>query len=346
MIDRVFKDIKQNGKTLIIAEAGVNHNGQLKLAKRLVDVASDAGADAVKFQTFDAHEMVSSKARSAAYQVANKDKPGSQLRLLESLQLSYSDHQAIKKHCEYKGIQFISSPFGIKSVDLLEDVGVVVYKIASGEITNLPLIEYVAKRKRPVLLSTGMADAGEIADAVDLLKKNGCKEIAILHCVSAYPAGFGELNLNAIRTLSDAFGMPVGFSDHTLGTHASIAAIAMGARVIEKHFTLDKSMEGPDHKASLDPDELNDLVVSVRELEDSFGDGIKRPQESELEIMNVVRKSCVAARDINKGEMISNDLVAIKRPGTGIAPRFKSALVGRIAKADIAEDEVFTWEMF
>lgn len=330
----------------IIAEAGVNHNGYLDIAKRLVDEAVKAGADAVKFQTFIPEQVVAKGAARASYQQANM--PGhqeQQLEMIRRLALSDEEFRELKIYCDRAGIMFLSTPFDNYSVDLLDRLGVPLFKIASGELPNLPFLKYVASKGRPLILSTGMATLGEVEEALETLQNSGARGITLLHCTTNYPAPFEEVNLKAMQTLRQAFGLPVGYSDHTPGIEVAVAAAALGACVIEKHFTLDRNMEGPDHKASLEPDELAAMVRAVRNVEKALGDGFKRPGPGEREIMRVARRSLVAAVDIAAGEIITREKLVIKRPGTGIPPKMWDVVVGRRARLDIVADTVLTWEM-
>lgn len=345
-------------KVFIIAEAGVNHNGDLALAYRLVDAAKKAGADAVKFQTFKAENVVSKTAEKAEYQKKTTDAAESQFEMIKKLELSFEDFGKIKKYCDKKGIVFVSTPFSYESVDFLESL-VPLYKIGSGEITNLPFLKYVARKGKPIILSTGMSTLGEVEEAINtIINANPSFFIStthypssithhpliLLHCISNYPANFEDVNLKAMLTLKEAFKLPVGYSDHTLGIEISISAVALGAKVIEKHFTLDKNLPGPDDKASLEPQELTQMVVAIRNVEKSLGNEIKRPAQDELEVMKVVRRSLIAARDIRAGEVVKESDIAIKRPGTGILPKFKEIVIGMRPTRDIKKDEPFNWE--
>lgn len=329
----------------IIAEAGVNHNGDLKLAYRMIDAAKSAGADAVKFQTFITENVVTKTAEKADYQKKVLGRDGSQYEMIKSLELSHADFQKLSEYAHEKKILFLSSPFDFSSVDFLDQTGVSLFKIPSGEITNIPFIKHIASKKRPVILSTGMATLGEIERAVNVLKNSGIADISLLHCVTSYPAKATDLNLEVIRTLQCTFRLPVGFSDHSIGKTASIAAVAMGAVIIEKHFTLDKSLPGPDHSASASVDELTSLISEIRVLESAIGDGIKRLSPEEEKIKQIARRSLVAGTDIEKGSWLSSDLIAIKRPGTGIAPIFYETIRDRRVKKDIKKDTVITWDM-
>ncbi len=328
----------------VIAEAGVNHNGSLEVAKQLVETARKAGADAVKFQTFRAEALVSRKARKAAYQRRETDAGESQFAMLKRLELDTAEHRELMAHCRQIGIVFLSSPFDNSSVDLLEELGVERFKLGSGELTNLPLLMHVAKKARPIILSTGMATLGEVEAALEVISNNGSPEVTLLHCVTEYPAPVEQVNLRAMLTLRDAFGLPVGYSDHTQGTEVAIAAVALGARVIEKHFTLDRHMQGPDHKASLEPDELAAMVRAIRRICRALGDGIKRPAPCEIANIPIARKSVVAARAIRRGEIISNEDLVIKRPGYGVSPGEVEKIIGRRVAVDLRPDDVITWE--
>ena len=338
------KYIKKN-RVFIIAEAGVNHNGNLSLAKRLVDVAKEAGCDAVKFQTFKADQLVSKHAGLAEYQKKDRG-PGSknQYELIRKLELSFEQFRELKVYCDQKEIIFLSTPFDFESADRLTQLRVPIFKLSSGEITNVPFLEYVAKKGKPIILSTGMSSLAEVKGAVKAIYHCRNKNLVLLHCTTQYPTPFSEVNLRAMDTLSKVFNIPVGYSDHTLGIEVAVAAVARGASVIEKHFTLDRNLSGPDHKASLEPEELKEMVTSIRNIEKSLGDGIKKPAECEQKNIAIVRKSLVAARRISKGELITNDHVAIKRPGYGIAPENLSKVIGLKARIDIDEDEVFQWK--
>lgn len=324
----------------IIAEAGVNHNGDVKLAKELIDAAKNAGADAVKFQTFKAESLVSKVAQKADYQKQATRTNESQLEMLTKLELSYSDFKDLRNHCHEKEILFLSSPFDFDSIDFLESLEMPIYKVPSGEITNLPYLIKIASTGKPVIMSTGMSDLDEVGLALTVLRDYGAGKITLLHCNTQYPTPFEDANIKAMLTLKERFGFAVGYSDHTLGIEAPIAAIALGASVIEKHFTLDKSMEGPDHKASLDPQELKVMVTSIRNIEVALGDGIKRVSESENPNKEVARKSIVAKRDIVKGEIFTEYNLTVKRPGHGISAVKWFEVLGTKAARDFFEDEL------
>lgn len=329
----------------IIAEAGVNHNGSLELAKKLVDIAAEARADAVKFQTFRTENMITTGAEKAKYQRESGVDGESQFDMLKKLELSAQEFRELSDYCHKKGIMFLSSPFDMEGVDLLAELDVPVFKIASGEITNFPLLRRISEKRKPIILSTGMSLLEEVSEAVELLKQSGARDIILLHCTSEYPVKFEDVNLMAMKTMKDAFGLPVGFSDHTPGIVAPIAAAALGACVVEKHFTIDKSLPGPDHKASLNPVELRQMVEGIRNVEKALGDGKKVPREGEKEIRKVARKSIVAARQMRKGERITEETLTVKRPGTGIEPKKMGLVVGKIARRNIEKDEIISLEM-
>lgn len=328
--------------TLIIAEAGVNHNGELSVAKRLIDVAAEAGADLVKFQTFSADRLVTASAQKAGYQAANCGSAGSQQAMLRSLELTPAMHRELLEHCKLRGIAFFSTAFDIESLDLLAGLGLDRFKIPSGEITNLPYLRHVGRFGKPVIMSTGMATMDEIAAALAVLEAAGAARdrITVLHCNSHYPTPMADVNLRAMLAIRDRFGLKVGYSDHTLGIEVAIAAVALGASVIEKHFTLDRNMSGPDHKASLEPTELAAMVAAIRHVEQALGDGVKRPSASELPNRAVARKSLVALRAIRKGEPFSAGNIAAKRPGTGLSPMTFDEVLGRQAPRDFVADEL------
>ncbi|MBF0216011.1 MAG: N-acetylneuraminate synthase [Candidatus Omnitrophica bacterium] len=328
-------------KVFIIAEAGINHNGDLALAKRMIDIAAESGADAVKFQAFIASRIVTSSASKAPYQTKTVGKAISQLDMLKKYEFGRSEFAALKKYCDRKKIMFLAAPFDTDSLAMLISQGLEVIKIPSGEITDLPLLRAVGKLGKKIIMSTGMADMGEIKAAMDVLTFAGTarKDITLLHCRTEYPAPFNELDLKAMLTMRDVFGVKVGFSDHTLGLEASVAAVALGAEVIEKHFTFDKKMKGPDHKASLDQKELGALVRSIRNIEKAIGDGVKRSTRGELLNKSHARKSIVAAKDIKKNEIFANSNITVKRPGTGLSPVAWDTVIGKSAKRDFMKDE-------
>lgn len=327
----------------IIAEAGVNHNGSLDLALDLVTRARECGADAVKFQTFKAEHLVTRDAASAAYQKRAVPDASSQYDILKALELSEDDFVKIQSHCRAVGIEFLSSPFDEDSAGFLDRLGMRLFKVPSGEITNTPLLEAIGRFGKPVILSTGMSWLSEIEAAINALSLAGAGEIMLLHCVTEYPAPYDQINLSAIQTLAMAFGLRVGYSDHTAGLEIPIAAVAMGATLIEKHFTLDTAMPGPDHSASLPPEDFQCLVESIRHVERARGDGRKRPASCEIPNLEVVRKSITASRSIAAGEVITRSHLTLKRPGSGLAPLWLNAVVGRYARRSIAADELIDW---
>lgn len=329
----------------IIAEAGVNHNGDISLAKQLVEVAAKAGADAVKFQTFKAENVVTRTASKAEYQREVTDITHSQLEMLKRLELSEQGFAELKDYCDQRDILFMSTPHDQESVDFLDQLGVSLFKIGSGDITNIPHLQHIARKGKPVILSTGVSTLGEVEEAVETILAAGNEKLILLHCVSSYPASAEDCNLRAMQTLENAFKLPVGFSDHTLGIEVSLAAVALGACVIEKHFTLDRTLPGPDHQASLEPAELNQLIQGIRTVEKALGNGLKRPSPEELRNRAVIRKSLVAACHIPAGTIIRDYMIKIKRPGTGLAPKFKVEVIGRRARVDIAEDQLIEWGM-
>lgn len=328
------------GHVCIIAEAGVNHNGDIKLAKKMVDVAKQAGVDYIKFQTFFPEKLVSKYAQKAKYQKENTNSDESQLKMLQKVALSKSEFKQLKEYCSEVGIGFISTPFDDDSINFLEEFDMDFWKIPSGEITNLPYLEKIANTGRKVIMSTGMCEVEEILNAISVLENNGTNDIVLLHCNTQYPTPYEDVNLKAMYAIEKATGKPVGYSDHTQGIEVPIAAVAMGAVVIEKHFTLDKGMDGPDHKASLEPDELTQMVSSIRKIEKALGDGKKEPSESEKENINVARKSIVASKTIKKGTVFSEDNITVKRPGNGISPMRWYDVIGQTAMRDYEEDEM------
>ena len=329
-------------RTFIIAEAGVNHNGSVETARRMIDVAAAAGVDAVKFQTFSAENVVSIFAPKAQYQKETTDKDESQLQMIKRLELDMDSHSQLIDYCRDRGVAFLSSAFDLESIDVLNNLGLEIFKIPSGEITNLPYLRKIGSLKKKVILSTGMADLDEIRAALDILAGAGTQkeDVTVLHCNTQYPTPIEDANLRAMATIRDTFGVRVGYSDHTVGFEAVIGAVALGATVIEKHFTLDRNMEGPDHKASVEPDELEAMVKAIRNVEMALGDGIKRASESELENKLIVRKSIVAAREVEAGEVLTEANLAVKRPGTGISPTEWDAVLGKDAKRKFVKDEL------
>lgn len=330
--------------TLIIAEAGVNHNGSIELAKQLIDKAAESGVDYVKFQTFKSEKLVSKEARQAEYQKNNigADGDGSQYSMLKKLELSVEDHHVLIEHCKQRGIRFFSTAFDLESIDFLSSLNLGLWKIPSGEITNYPFLVKIAKWNEPVVLSTGMSTMEDIEAAINVLTSNGLdkEKLSVLHCNTEYPTPFVDVNLKAMLEIRDRFGVRVGYSDHTKGIEVPIAAVAIGATIIEKHFTLDRNLPGPDHKASLEPDELKNMVSCIRNIEKALGDGKKHVSLSEGKNMSVVRKSIVAACPIKKGDVFTKENLAVKRPGTGISPMKWPEVIGKVATRDYSEDDL------
>lgn len=326
----------------IIAEAGVNHNGSIELAKKLIDAAVKAGADAVKFQTFKAEHLVSKNAQKAEYQKDTTDAQESQFDMIKKLELDVETHKELMAYCNSRNIMFLSTPFDHDSIELLNDLGLEVFKIPSGEITNLPYLRHIGRLKKRVILSTGMANMDEIKDALDVLTTAGTKKenITVLHANTMYPTPMEDVNLRAMITIRDTFGVACGYSDHTLGIEVDIAAVALGATCIEKHFTLDKNMDGPDHKASLEPDELVAMVKSIRNIESALGSSEKSPSKSERPNMAVARKSIVAKTEIKKGEYLSENNLCVKRPGNGISPMKWDKILGTVATKSYKKDDL------
>lgn len=327
-------------KIFIIAEAGVNHNGDIEIAKKLVDEAALAGADAIKFQTFKAENLVCKNASKAEYQLETTNKAESQFDMLKKLELTPEMHVHLIEHCKKRNIMFLSTPFDIDSLHFLVVCGVDIIKIPSGEITNYPLLREVGKTGKKVILSSGMGTLEETESAVKVLTENGCMDITVLHCNTEYPTPYQDVNLKAMLTIKERLGVGVGYSDHTLGIEIPIAAAALGAEVIEKHFTLDKKMEGPDHKASLEPDELQAMVKAIRNIELALGDGEKKPSESEKKNIDIARKSIVARCDISKGETYTEENLTTKRPGKGISPMRWNEIIGQKAIRNFSADEL------
>ncbi|MCI0645000.1 MAG: N-acetylneuraminate synthase [Chloroflexi bacterium] len=329
----------------VIAEAGVNHNGDLALAKKLVDAAVAARADAVKFQTFKAEKLISSHAPKAAYQQETTGAEESQLAMVKRLEMPYAAFRELYDYCRRQGILFMSTPFDEESADFLAGLGMAVFKAPSGEVTNLPFLAHVAAKGRPLILSTGMSYLGEVETAVRIIEATGNNDLVLLHCVSNYPADPADANLRAMQTLAAAFDRPVGYSDHTLGTEVALAAVALGACVIEKHFTLDRELPGPDHRASLEPEELAAMVRGIRIVERALGHGRKEPTASEANTADVARRSLVAAGDIAAGAVLTEEMIAIKRPGTGLPPAMRPYLVGRRARVAIPAGTLLTLDV-
>lgn len=329
----------------IIAEAGVNHNGDMDMARQLIDAAVAAGADAVKFQTFRADKLTTRHAPKANYQLQTTSGEESQQEMLRRLELSESQHRELIAHCAWHGILFLSTPFDEESADLLESLEVAAFKIPSGEITNLPFLEHLARKNKPIILSTGMSHLVEVEAAVTTLRTGGQQALALLHCVSNYPAAPADCNLRAMDTMSAALHVPVGYSDHTEGIEVCLAAVARGACIIEKHLTLNRLLPGPDHRASSEPEELARLIHSVRHVEEALGHGRKEPAASEANTAAVARKSLVAARDMPAGTRLTRELIAIKRPGTGLSPALLDQVVGKTLRKDVRESNLLTWEI-
>jgi N,N'-diacetyllegionaminate synthase len=336
-------------RTLIIAEAGVNHNGSIELAKKLIDVAADAKVDYVKFQTFKTENLVSKTAKKAEYQIKNiDDNDDSQFAMLKKLELDLDTHKLLIDYCNSRNIKFLSTAFDLESIDMLNELGIDLFKIPSGEITNYPYLQKIGRSGKPVIISTGMANLADIEAAIEVLTNAGVPriEIMVLHCNTDYPTPMADVNLKAMLSIKEAFQVPVGYSDHTLGIEIPIAAVAMGGVCIEKHFTLDKNMEGPDHVASLDPAELKAMVSAIRNIEAAFGDGIKRPSPSEEKNKAIVRKSIHLAVNVKKGEMITADKIISKRPAGGISPMLWEDVCGTVATRDLEADSQLKWEDF
>ena len=339
------KIIGKNQPCFIIAEAGVNHNGDIETARKLIKEASLAGADAVKFQTFKSENLVTSKAPKADYQLKTTDKKESQLDMLKKLEIPKKEYPSLIECCKDEGICFLSTPFDEESSDLLEELNIEAFKIPSGEITNIPLLVHIAKKNKPMIISTGMSNLGEVEKCVQIMEEIHNEKFVLLHCTTDYPADFSEVNLKAMKTMHNAFGVSVGYSDHTPGIEVSIAAVTLGACVIEKHFTLDCNMPGPDHKASIEPLELKFLIKSIRNVEKAIGNGRKQPTISEAKTSKIARKSLVASKDIPKDTVLERNMIVCKRPGTGIKPELLSYLLNRPLKKDILKDELLSFEM-
>ena len=329
-------------RTLIIAEAGVNHNGSIKMAKRLIEKAADAGVDYVKFQTFKSEKLVSRHATKAEYQKANTDGEDSQLKMLQQLELSHSDHLQLIEHCNHCGVKFLSTAFDLDSIDFLASLNLDLWKIPSGEITNLPYLRRIAQKGGKVIMSTGMCTIEDIEMAVNVLISNGTprENITLLHCNTEYPTPWGDVNLRAMHDIAQRLNLPVGYSDHTQGIEVPIAAVALGATVIEKHFTLDNNLPGPDHKASLEPHALKAMVEAIRHIELSLGNGVKEISESERKNIAIARKSIVAATHISAGEIFTEENLTVKRPGGGISPMRWDEIIGTPATRNYLPDEM------
>jgi N-acetylneuraminate synthase len=334
-------------ETIVIAEVGVNHNGDLAIARKLVDAAAAAGAHVVKFQAFRSEKEISRYAAKTPYQQETTTEQGTQLEMCKALELSASDLRDMKAYCAERNVPFLCAAFDFDSVDLLvDDLKLSTIKVPSSEITNIPMLAYIGSKRTGVILSTGASTLAEVGQAVDALQRSGCPELVLFHCVSSYPAPHGETNLRAMITLKNAFGLPVGFSDHTTGGQAAITAAALGACAIEKHFTLDRNMPGPDHRASIEPEELAEMVRGVRIANISLGSPVKQPAPCELPNLALIRKSLVAARGLKKGTRLTRDMIEIKRPRGGIEPFDLDKIMGLTLTRDIAEDMFLTWEDF
>jgi N-acetylneuraminate synthase/N,N'-diacetyllegionaminate synthase len=328
----------------VIAEAGINHNGNLDMAHRLIDLAADAGADAVKFQTFKAELVISTAAPKAGYQLENTDPGESQLQMAKNCELAFDDFRALQQHCRERGIVFLSTPFDHDSLDFLCHADVPAIKVASGEITNFPLLHRAAAAGKPVILSTGMSRLSEVEAAVAELRRGGCRELVVLHCVSNYPADPGDANLRAMLTIGASLGVPVGYSDHTLGLTVALASVALGACILEKHFTLDTKLPGPDHIASLDPEQLGELVQGVRCVEAALGDGVKSPCNAELATLAVARRSLFLSRDVAVGQLVEPDSLLALRPAGGISPDELAQVRGRKAVRGLKAGDMLQWQ--
>jgi N,N'-diacetyllegionaminate synthase len=345
MLDMARLSYDSNEPCIIVAEAGVNHNGDVLRALEMVDVAADAGVDAIKFQSFRAKDIVTVDAPKAQYQLRSTEAGESQFEMLRRLELSDGAHRELRRYCAARNIAFVSTPFDVGSADLLQSLEVPFYKISSGDLTNMPLLVHVAAKGRPVVLSTGMANLDEVADAVRVVREAGNPNVVLLHCVSNYPADPLDVNLRAMKTLAETFGLPVGLSDHTVGLEVSIAARALGACFLERHFTLDRTLPGPDHAASLERAELVNLVKGIRNVEAALGTGNKVPVPSEGDTARVARKSLVARQDLEAGEVLTREHIAVLRPGTGLPPAMLERVLGRSVNVAIRAGTLLTWEM-
>jgi N-acetylneuraminate synthase/N,N'-diacetyllegionaminate synthase len=325
----------------IVAEIGLNHDGKLHQAKELIKKAAEAGVDAVKFQTFHADKLLSRSTRGVSHLKMEEETP---YKMFKKLEFGREEHIQLMEVAREEGILFLSTPFDEDGAELLFTLGVKAFKIASGDITNLPLLEFVAKKKLPIILSTGMSTLGEVEEAIDVIYGSGCREIVLLHCTSNYPPAEEDVNLRAILLLKEVFGVPVGYSDHTVGIFASFGAVSLGASLIEKHFTLSRTLPGPDHSISLEPKEMKQLVIGIRSIEKMLGEKVKRPAKAEFPIRNFARRSIVASVKIPKGTVIQKEMLSIKRPGSGIPPKYINLVVGRVAKSEIEKDELLRWD--
>ena len=329
-----------DNRTLIIAEAGVNHNGSLDLAKKLAYTAKECGADIVKFQTAKLESLVSKQAKMAEYQQKNIGQEMSQKEMLRQLLLTFNEFEELAEYCQEIGISFLSTPFDVESIEFLNSLGCDLWKVPSGEITNYPYLLKIAQTRKPVILSTGMSRMDEVRECYNLFVQNGTPNITLLHCTTQYPTDYVDVNLNAMVTMKEEFSCPVGYSDHTKGIEIPVAAVAMGACVVEKHFTLDRTMTGPDHKASLEPKEFQQMVSMIRNVESAMGDGVKEPKAVEIPNISVARKSIIAKHSIKRGDVLSEDNLTTKRPGNGLSPMRWNEVVGTVAIRDFEEDEL------
>lgn len=338
------KIIGDDNECFVIAEAGVNHNGSVETAKQLIDAAKGCNVNAIKFQTFKTEKLVTRTAEKAQYQKETTDE-GSQYEMLQKLELSEDEFIELANYARKQELLFLSTPFDNESADLLEKIGVPAYKVGSGDLTNIPLLEHIARKNKPIILSTGMGTLEEVETAFNSITNTGNEEIILLHCITSYPTPIEEVNLRAIQTLRQKFQVPIGFSDHTIGLIAPIIAVSLGASILEKHFTLDKNLPGPDHRVSLNPEELQEMVKVIKQTTSALGDGIKRPVGVEIDIKRIARRSIIAKLDIQKGQIIKADMLDIKRPAIGIEPKFFEEILGKKVKRPISEDEPLTWDM-
>lgn len=344
MISLGQRQIGPGAPCFVIAEVGVNHDGLIDDALRLIDEAAAAGVDAVKFQSFRAERLVTAQAAKAAYQRETTGEAGSQLEMLRRLELSFADHEVLRDRCQERGVIFLSTPFDEQSAEELCQLGVPALKVSSGDLTSLPFLEHLVELGLPLILSTGMGDLSEVEAAVAAVRGRGLRELVLLHCVSSYPAAAEEVNLRAMETLAEVFDVPVGYSDHTLGIEVALAAVALGACVVEKHFTLDRTRPGPDHRASIEPDELAALVAGVRRVELALGHGRKERAPSEQDVAAVARRSLVAAVDVAAGTVLTGEMIALRRPGTGLLPSALSEVIGRRAAVELSAGALLRWE--
>jgi N,N'-diacetyllegionaminate synthase len=335
----------EKDRCFVIAELGVNHNGSLEMAVELIDVARKAGADAVKFQTFFAEDLVSKQARKAKYQTENDPTQESQFEMLKRLELPHENWEEIRRYCQKSGIEFLSTPFGERAADLLQNLDVGAYKVSSGDLTHLPFLRNLAKRERPILLSSGMGNLQEVAEAVEAITNCGNDQIGVLHCVSCYPSAPEDSNLRSMATMEQAFQLPIGWSDHTQGETIGLAAVAMGAKIIEKHFTLSRDLPGPDHKASLEPNELANFVESIRMVDDAKGSGVKKPTLAEQETATVARRSLVVSKEVKVGEILTKANLSVVRPQGDVPPKYYDVFLGKKTNRTIAAGTTVTWDM-